>query len=85
MSKKKPRPLAILEGNTSKEYWDKVLSGEGLSMDAGIHRFRDQAGVRRYRLSFVGGSGEVDAIYEMLVGDNGKVKPEGAGPDEVSD
>lgn len=51
-------------------------------MDAGVHRFRDVSGARRYRLSYVGGSDTVDAIYEMQVGDNGKVKPKGAGPDD---
>jgi len=58
------------------------LSKEGLSMDAGTHRFRDPSGARRYRVSYVGDSTNVDAIYEMQVGQNGKVKPEGAGPDE---
>jgi hypothetical protein len=80
MARKKP--LAATAANTSKEYWEQVLNGEGLSMDAGTHRFRDKSGVRKYRTSYVGGPANVDAIYEMLVGKNGKVKPTGSGPDE---
>ena len=72
---KKPRPLAALEGNTSKEYWEQVLASEGLSMDAG----RD-AGHRKVLL--VGNSSDLESIYEMLVGDNGKVRPKGTGPDD---
>jgi hypothetical protein len=81
MSKKKPRPLAILEGNTSPKYWEQILAKEGLSMDAGRRRFRDAAGRERNRLAHVGDSNNLEDIHEMIVGQNGKVKPPGAGPD----
>lgn len=81
MRKNKIRSQAALVENTSKEYWESVLRDEGLSMEAGIHRFRDRAGALRYRLSFVGDSSTVDALYEMRMGENGKVKPKGARPD----
>lgn len=50
-------------------------------MDAGRRRFREESGRERDRLVHVGGSSNVDAIYEMQVGDNGRVTPKGAGPD----
>ena len=75
MSKKKPRPMAILEGNTSAEYWEQVLREEGLSMNAGLdpgHR----------KLLRVGNSTDLERIHAAIVTDTGKVKPEGHGPDD---
>ena len=81
MKKRRARPApgaSVSENNK----WEKILAAEGLSMDAGRHQFRDAAGRERNRLVHVGSSANVDAIHEMQVGDNGKVKPAGAGPDE---
>jgi hypothetical protein len=58
-----------------KEHWEKILADEGLSMDAG----RDP-GHRKTVL--VGGSIEIEGIYEGLVGENGRVSPKGTGADE---
>ena len=81
MKKERVRPV---RGSTVSETikWEKILAAEGLSMDAGRRRFRDESGRERDRLVHVGGSSNVDAIYEMQVGDTGKAKPEGHGPDE---
>jgi hypothetical protein len=81
MKKARVRPA---RGSTVSETnkWEKILAAEGLSMDAGRRRFRDASGRERDRLVHVGGSMEVDSIYEMIVGHTGKVKPEGHGPDE---
>ena len=81
MAKERVRPV---RGSTVSETikWEKILAAEGLSMDAGRRRFRDESGRERDRLVHVGGSMEVDSIYEMIVGHTGKVKPEGHGPDE---
>ena len=60
--------------------WEKVLAKHGLGMNAGIHRFR--VGKKRpYRIAYVGAANNIEDIYEMQVGDNGRVKPPGAGPD----
>jgi len=80
---KKTRVRPTEDSNLSEtEKWEKILADEGLSMDAGRRRFRDAAGRERNRLVHVGSSSNIDAIYEMQVGDNGKVAPNGAGPDE---
>jgi hypothetical protein len=80
MKKARVRPTrGSTVSDTNK--WEKILAAEGLSMDAGRRRFRDAAGRERDRLVHVGGSMEVEALHEMIVGDNGKVKPKGAGPD----
>jgi hypothetical protein len=55
--------------------WEKILAAEGLSMDVG----RDPG---HRRLVLVGNSSDLEGIYEMLVGENGRVRPEGAGPDD---
>lgn len=81
MSRKKASPVGDTRLETNKEYWEQVLAKEGLSMDAGTHRFRDPSGKRKYRTSYVGDSTNVDSIYEMQVGQNGRVKPAGASPD----
>jgi hypothetical protein len=58
--------------------WEKILAAEGLSMDAG----RDPSHRKTF---FVGGSKDLEDVYEMLVGQNGRVRPKGAGPDETGD
>lgn len=60
---------------TSKEYWEQILKKEGLGLDAG----RDPG---HRKLILVGSSADLDAIHEMQVGENGKVRPAGPGPDE---
>jgi hypothetical protein len=81
MASKKIPPVSDTRLALSKEYWEQVLRKEGLSMDAGTHRYRDVYGKRKYRLSYVGDSATIDAIYEMQVGQNGKVGPSGVGPE----
>ena len=80
MKKRRARPAPGASVSETNK-WEKILAAEGLSMDAGRRRFRDASGQERNRLIHVGSSRNVDAIYEMQVGDNGKVKPSGAGPD----
>ena len=77
MKKQRARPTEMSE----TEKWEKILAAEGLSMDAGRRRFRDAAGRERNRLSHVGNANNLEDIYEMQAGQNGKVKPPGAGPD----
>jgi hypothetical protein len=81
MKKTRVRP-AEDRSETSTDFWEKLLKKEGLSMDAGRRRFRDASGREENRIVHVGDSNNVDAIYEMQVGQNGKVKPAGAGPDD---
>lgn len=82
MAKNKIRPRVYDTENTTKEYWEQILKAEGLSLDAGRHQFRDASGRLRDRLIHVGGASNLDALHEMLIGDNGRVTPKGAGPDE---
>ena len=81
MSRKKIAPPAVAAANTSKEYWEQVLQKAGLSMDAGLHRFR-VGSERPYREVHVGNSHNLEDIHEMQMGQNGRVRPKGAGPDE---
>ena len=73
--KNKIRPRVYDTENTTKDYWDKVLKAEGLSMDAG----RDPG---HRKLLCVGNASDLEGIHEMLVGQNGRVRPKGAGPDD---
>jgi hypothetical protein len=75
MSRKKARPVGDIRLETTKEYWEQVLSKEGLSMDAG----RDPG---HRKLALVGSTKDLEDVYEMLAGENGRVRPEGAGPDD---
>jgi len=73
MSRKKRSPIDL--ATNSKEYWEQILRESGLGMDAG----RDP-GHRKTVL--VGNSFDLENIHEMLVGQNGRVRPDGTGPDE---
>lgn len=74
MKKRQARPAEVSETNK----WEMILKKAGLGMDAG----RDP-GHRKTVL--VGNSTDLEGIYEMLVGENGKVRPEGAGPDDFQE
>ena len=76
MAKNKIRPRVYDTENTTKEYWDKVLEEEGLSMNAGLdpgHR----------KLLRVGGTADLERIHAAIVTYTGKVKPPGHGPDDA--
>ncbi len=76
MKSKRIRPSAIATEDTSKEYWDKVLKGEGLGMDAG----RDPG---HRKLVLVGGSQDIEMVDEIMVKKRaGRVRPKGNGPDD---
>ena len=81
MSRKKISPPAVMAANTSKEYWEQVLQKAGLGLDAGTKFCRDK-GVFKRRVIYVGDGSNVEDIYEMQVGDNGRVRPKGTGPDD---
>lgn len=51
-------------------------------MDAGRVQYRDASGKEKNRHVHVGDSKDLEGIYQMLAGQNGKVKPKGAGPDD---
>ena len=75
--KNKIRPRVYDTENTTKEYWDKVLEEEGLSMNAGLdpgHR----------KLLRVGGTADLERIHAAIVTYTGKVRPPGHGPDDAS-
>lgn len=77
MTRKKTETEAEL-----KEKWERILAEEGLAMDAGRVQYRDAGGKEKNRHVHVGGSTDLEDIYQMRAGENGKVKPAGAGPDE---
>lgn len=77
-SKKQPTESEL------KEHWERVLAREGLTMDAGRVRFRDASGKEKNRHIHVGNSSDLEDIHQMLAGENGRVKPKGAGPDDES-
>jgi len=72
---RKRKKLKDLE-YTSREYWNKLLSQEGLSLDAG----------KSEKLLYVGGAPEVDRLKGFLETNNGRVIPpdngEGSGDDK---
>ena len=74
MKKERVRPA---RGSTVSETnkWEKILAAEGLSMDAG----RDPG---HRKLLCVGNASDLEGIHEMLVGQNGRVRPKGSGPDD---
>jgi len=76
MTKRKADPT-----NESPAYWENILREEGLDMDAGVHRYR-KGKKRPYREIHVGGSKNLEDVHEHLVGRQGRVRPQGAGPDE---
>lgn len=59
-----------------KEYWEKLLKEEGLSMDAG----RDPGHRKEIR---VGNTTDLERIHAAIVTYTGKVKPPGHGPDDA--
>jgi hypothetical protein len=62
----------------------------GISMHDGIHQHREpkQPGEKYGKLvnnlAYAGTGAELELIYLVQVGDNGQVRPEGAGPDDES-
>lgn len=69
--------------NTDPKYWDKVLTSHGLSMERGKPPLIRMPDGRRLRMIlYVGGIQELDSLMEEMAGRNGRVTPEGHGPDE---
>ena len=92
MAKKTIRSSVVDTANITKEYWEKVLRDEGLSMHAGIHEFREpkqkgeKLGKLRRRDVPVGNSTDLEILHKMLqIEDLGQVSPEGYGPDDSSE
>jgi hypothetical protein len=65
-----------------KEHWEKILADEGLSMDAGRTQYREPGGKEKNRHVHVGNAADLEDIHQMLAGENGRVRPKGAGPDD---
>jgi hypothetical protein len=85
---KKPKDTVIDITNTSRRYWDKILSSLGLSNNRGlppqfwINRGTDKEKKLRQALS-VGNSVNIANIEEEQYRKrSGRVRPEGYGPDK---
>jgi hypothetical protein len=70
VKKRRPDPT-----NESPAYWEQILKERGLDMDAG----RDPGHRKVLR---IGGSVDLERVHTARASRTGKVKPQGAGPDQ---
>lgn len=63
MARKRSRKDLRGVDRESPEYWEELLKRDGLTMDAG----------RSKRISYVGGTADVDMIHGLIETDSGRV------------